>query len=236
MGSAPVALSEVPTPYVEVDASQLRANIRRAQDAVSSCDAALRPHFKTHRSQEVAAQQLDAGAIGLTCATTAQLLAADPLPGEVLLSSAVHLDIATGPYLCSRSGPVLYSLSSEASAIALREALGPDAEPRALLEIDVGCDRGGLDPRECHGLARFAQHLGVDVRGVLGYPGGAYTPGNQAQAAASERSLLDAAAADLARHGFEVEHISAGSSPTMPYFGGGPETEFRPGTYVFGDA
>lgn len=236
MTSGTVALSQVPTPYVEVDVPRLHANVRRAQDAASACGAALRPHFKTHRSTQVAELQLAAGAIGMTCATLAQLLAIDQLPGEVLLSSAVHLDAAVHPHLRALDGPVLHSLSSEASAGALREALGPEAEARALLEIDVGCDRGGLDPDECHRLARFARDLGLEVRGVLGYPGQAYAPDSQEAAAASERSLLEAAAADLTRHGFEVEYLSAGSSPTMRYVGTGPATEYRPGTYVFGDA
>jgi D-serine deaminase-like pyridoxal phosphate-dependent protein len=47
--------------------------------------------------------------------------------------------------------------------------------------------------------------------------------------------VLSEAASTLTRAGFEPRHLSAGSTPTMPYARSGVATEYRPGTYVFGD-
>jgi D-serine deaminase-like pyridoxal phosphate-dependent protein len=84
-------------------------------------------------------------------------------------------------------------------------------------------------------VARIARDLGLRVVGALGYPGQGYAPGSQAEAAAAERQLLGRAAVSLERGGFPVHHLSAGSTPTMPHVKTGHATEFRPGTYVFGD-
>ena len=70
---------------------------------------------------------------------------------------------------------------------------------------------------------------------MFSYPGQSYAPGRSREAAEQERTALSEAAAALARAGFEPRHVSAGSTPTMPYARSGVATEYRPGTYVFGD-
>ena len=67
------ALVELETPFALIDGRRLRDNIATMQDAVASLGAALRPHFKTHRTLHIARMQYDAGAIGLTVATPRQL-------------------------------------------------------------------------------------------------------------------------------------------------------------------
>ena len=60
-------------------------------------------------------------------------------------------------------------------------------------------------------------------------------PGQSRRGREEERRALSEAAVALARAGFEPRHVSAGSTPTMPYARSGVATEYRPGTYVFGD-
>jgi hypothetical protein len=57
------------TPYVQVDAGIVDANINSMQEFCDSRSIALRPHAKTHRSVDVGRRQLLAGAAGLTFAT-----------------------------------------------------------------------------------------------------------------------------------------------------------------------
>lgn len=224
------------TPFVLVDTSVLARNIARQQAAVSSCGAALRPHFKTHRTERIARAQLAEGAAGLTCATAVQLEAACGIAEQVLVSGPIQLDPATRSTVRRLNRPgVLFSAASTPALSALRQALGPEQEAQLLLELDVGCDRGGLSPEECGDVARQARHLGLQVTGALAYPGQGYVPGRQSEAAASERIALERAGASLERAGVAVRCLSAGSTPTMPYIKAGHATEFRPGTYVFGD-
>jgi D-serine deaminase-like pyridoxal phosphate-dependent protein len=104
-----------------------------------------------------------------------------------------------------------------------------------MIELDVGCLRTGVQPSQCGELARAAARLGFRVLGLFSYPGHSYMPGRPAEVSEQERSCLEAGALELARAGFEPQHVSAGSTPTVPFARPGAITEYRPGTYVFGD-
>lgn len=231
-------LSELPTPFVRIDAERLRANVSEMQERVSGLGAALRPHFKTHRTSAIARLQLDSGAVGLTVATAAQLsLVARELGCPVLVSSLVQVDGASARALeqACAAGTVIFAIDSVVSVERLRSALGGDLSPDVMIEVDSGCRRTGAQPDECAQLARSAAAQGFRVNGVFSYPGHSYVPGHSEEASEQEQTALAAAARELTRAGFEVEHVSAGSTPTMPFARGGVATEYRPGTYVFGD-
>jgi D-serine deaminase-like pyridoxal phosphate-dependent protein len=232
------ALSEVPTPFVRVDAERLRANVSEMQERVAGLGAVLRPHFKTHRTSAIARLQLESGAVGLTVATAAQLsLVARELGCPILVSSLVQVDGAVAQALeeaCAEA-TVTFAIDSVMSVERLRAACGSDLSPDVMIEVDSGCRRTGVQPEECAELARSAAAQGFRVIGVFSYPGHSYVPGQSQAASEQEQTALAAAARGLAQAGFQVEHVSAGSSPTMRYARGGVATEYRPGTYVFGD-
>jgi D-serine deaminase-like pyridoxal phosphate-dependent protein len=231
-------LAELGTPFALIDGQRLRANIAAMQEAVASLGAALRPHFKTHRTLEVARMQRDAGAIGLTVATTRQLATVSGELGcPVLVSSLLQVDPTVKSTLrtACAAGGVMFAVESPRSVELLRAALGPEARAEVVIEIEAGCQRSGVSPADCAALARIAVQQGFEVMGVFSYPGQSYAPGRSREAAEQERTALSQAAATLTRAGFEPRHISAGSTPTMPYARSGVATEYRPGTYVFGD-
>lgn len=231
-------LDELATPFALIDGRRLRANVSAMQEAVRGLGAALRPHFKTHRTLQLARLQLDAGAIGLTVATPRQLQTVTGTLGcPVLVTSVLEADPAAAPVLrgaCAR-GDVMFAIESPRSVELLRGALGPEVRAEVVIEIEAGCLRCGVTPAECAALARTAAREGFDVAGVFSYPGHSYAPGRPAEAAEQERAALSAAVAALERAGFQPRHVSAGSTPTMPYARPGVATEYRPGTYVFGD-
>ncbi len=231
-------LAELETPFALIDGRQLRANIATMQEAVDDLGAALRPHFKTHRTLQIAQLQCDAGAIGMTVATARQLAAVSGAIGcPALVSSPIQVDAAVGSILreAALAGEVLFAVESSRSVELLRAALGPDVRGEVVIEVEAGCLRSGVSPSACASLARVARQHGFVVAGVFSYPGHAYAPGRSREAAQQERAALDEAATTLTRAGFETRHISAGSTPTMPYAQAGVATEYRPGTYIFGD-
>ena len=60
------------TPYLRVDLTRLRHNIRRTAERAAAAGVALRPHVKTHKCLEIGRLQLDAGAVGITVATVGE--------------------------------------------------------------------------------------------------------------------------------------------------------------------
>ncbi len=237
-GTTGTPLGEVPTPFVRIDAERLRANVSEMQERIAGLGAALRPHFKTHRTSAIAQLQIDSGAVGLTVATAAQLsLVTREFGCPVLVSSLVQVDGATAAVLqqACAGGNVTFAIDSVMTVQRLRAALGSDLSPDVMIEVDAGCRRTGVLPEDCAELARSSAAYGFRVNGVFTYPGHAYLPGNSEEASEQEQVALADAARGLAQAGFDIEHVSAGSTPTMPFARGGVATEYRPGTYVFGD-
>ena len=78
-----LSLDALETPALIVDLDRLENNLRRVAAYATQHGLALRPHVKTHKSPRVAAQQLELGAVGLTCAT----------PYEAEVMSAVTNDL-----------------------------------------------------------------------------------------------------------------------------------------------
>lgn len=237
-GGAARPIDELTTPFALIDGIRMRANILAMQEAVTSVGAALRPHFKTHRTSEIAAVQCSAGAVGLTVATARQLATVSVELGyPALVSSVVQADAAAAPTLreACAAGEVVFAIESRRSVELLRRALGRDVQAEVAIEVEAGCERSGVVAAECAAVAAAARRHGFHVVGVFSYPGQGYAPGRARDAAELERAVLHEAVAVLARAGFEAQHVSAGSTPTMPYARAGVVTEYRPGTYVFGD-
>jgi D-serine deaminase-like pyridoxal phosphate-dependent protein len=231
-------VSQLLTPFALIDARRMRRNIVETQEGIAGIGAALRPHFKTHRTAHVAELQLGAGAVGLTIATGAQLSAVKrEFDCPVLISSLLQADcsIARDLETACAGGGVMFSIDSERSIELLRSAVGPDVVPDVMIEVDVGCLRTGVHPSDCGDLARISSRLGCRVVGLFSYPGHSYIPGQASEASDQEQAALELGALELARVGFDPEHISAGSTPTIRFARSGVVTEYRPGTYVFGD-
>jgi D-serine deaminase-like pyridoxal phosphate-dependent protein len=216
----------------------MRSNVAEMQQAVVSIGSSMRPHFKTHRTMAIAQLQIDAGAIGLTVATVPQLAAViRELGCRVLVSGLLQVDAAVAPAVrqaCAEQS-VMFAIESERSIALLRSALGPEATPEVMIEVEAGCLRSGVPASGCGDVARTASRLGCRVVGVFSYPGQAYNPGQAKGAAEQEQAALECGAMELRRVGVDPEHISAGSTPTMPFARSGVATEHRPGTYIFGD-
>jgi D-serine deaminase-like pyridoxal phosphate-dependent protein len=62
-------LEAEPTPFLAVDLDAMERNLRRMAER----PVRLRPHVKHHKSSELARLQVEAGAVGVTCATTEEV-------------------------------------------------------------------------------------------------------------------------------------------------------------------
>src|SRR6187399_2688094 len=83
------SLLELETPHAVVDAARVRANITRVGQYCRQHNLGLRPQVKTHKCPEIAADQLEAGAQGLTVMT--------PREAEVMVHVCDNLLIAYPP-------------------------------------------------------------------------------------------------------------------------------------------
>lgn len=230
---------ETPVPVVDLD--RLEANLDRMAVYAAAHGLALRPHVKTHKSPKVAAQQMDRGAAGLTCATPREL--------EVMSGSASSLLMAYPPVGAARLRRFLALPQSVELRVSLDSAEAIDAlasgaaeasrEVRVLVEADLGMRRVGVgSPAEVVELAsRIANTGNLRFEGVAFYPGHIRSAGHDQDPAlqALGASLTEILSA-LDRAGLPAETVSGGSTPTAWRSHEIPGvTEIRPGTYVYND-
>src|SRR6187549_1839137 len=86
----PRTISDIPTPALVVDVGVLDRNIGQMARFFSSRVCKLRPHFKAHKTPEIARRQLAAGSCtGLTCATVSEAMVAARFCSDLLIANEV---------------------------------------------------------------------------------------------------------------------------------------------------
>lgn len=234
----PVSPVEIETPALVVDLDRLSANVSRMSETVRSRGLTLRPHAKTHKCLEIARMQVAAGATGLTVATLSEAeVFADSGFADLFVAYPVYPVGAKAGRLRDLLDQM--GLSVGVDNVAGAAALAQVAQGRSLrvvLEVDSGQHRTGVDPGAVLALAEECRALGLSVAGVFTHGGHSYGgPSAPAPAAADEGGALSRAAARLSAAGFEVDVVSAGSTPTTGAARPAAVTEERPGSYVFYD-
>jgi D-serine deaminase-like pyridoxal phosphate-dependent protein len=229
------------TPCLLVDLDVVDRNIARLAAETQDRGVALRPHIKTHKSVVLARMQLDAGAVGITVGTTGEAeVMADGGIDDIFIAYPVWAEGPRATRLAVLHGAVTLSvgLDSAAGADTLARAVeGADRPLTVLVEVDSGNRRTGLaDPADVVRVAGAARSAGLRVVGVFTHGGHSYAGREERlQAADDEVATLGAAADALRDAGFDVERVSAGSTPTGILAAAGQVNEIRPGTYLLGD-
>ena len=230
------ALHDRATPHLVVDAEVLDANIAAMAAFALHRGVDLRPHAKTHKSPDIAARQLAAGAAGLTVATVAEAeVFADAGCPDLFVAYPLWVDAARGARLRALTERVRVTIGVD--SVDGARALATHAPGTSVLvEVDCGHHRSGIAPDDAGDLADVARHAGLDVRGVFTFPGHSYSPGVAHDVAGQESTALRTAATSLSQHGIEPVVVSGGSTPSIADMDADVLTELRPGVYVFGDA
>ncbi len=238
-------VAEIDTPALVVDLERMERNIASMARFFASRPASLRPHFKTPKCAEVVRRQLEAGAIGVTCAKLgeAEALAGTGVRTSVLVANQLvgAAKLARLVALAPDLPELIVAVDSEEQVDALDAALsGSRARVGALIEADTGMHRCGTDtPEQTVALARRLARSRVAYRGIMGYEGHAVLVPD----AAKRKELAEAATAQLLAHasalraaGLAPEIVSAGGTGTFELTGSADGiTEIQAGSYVFMD-
>lgn len=246
-------VSGIPTPALVVDVAALDRNIRRMAMFFDGGPCRLRPHFKAHKTPDIARRQLAAGSCtGLTCATVSEAEVATHALGESLAGISGDILIANepaGPGKCSRLADLARRVSV---TVAVDSVAGLEALDRAatdagvsiavLVDLDVGMERCGVPPGSAAvGLGRrVVAASGLRLRGVMGYEGHLVGLANRDEREARTRQamagLVETAKIFVAE-GLPCEVVSAGGTGTYDISGRvDGVTEIQAGSYVLMDS
>ncbi|MGH6896197.1 MAG: DSD1 family PLP-dependent enzyme [Geminicoccaceae bacterium] len=232
------------TPALLVEREAFEHNLAAMAGIVQRYGSQLRPHVKAHKCVAIARRQLEAGAIGLCCATVreAEVMAAAGL-GGILVTSPVIAPGMVARLLRAHAqiGDLAVVVDSEAGVDALAAAASTSAPLGVVVEIDVGQNRTGVTdvPGAVSLARRIADLPQLRYRGIQAYyghlqhvPAYADRKAKAAEQWARLQPFLDA----LGGAGLEPEIATGGGTGTWHMdLEGGPFTEIQPGSYLFLD-
>ncbi len=235
-----LTVDDLETPAAVIDLDRLDRNLERVAAYAAGHELGLYPHTKTHKTLEIAARQLELGARGLTVAKSeeaegfaelgAPLLVHYPVVGAAKVERIVAL---------ADRVPVTVAVDSFEAAEPLALALiASGGRAEALIEIDVGLRRTGVEPAAAGRLAAAIGDLGggLEVAGISCYPG--HLRHDEAAILTGLEAVdrdLRTARDELESRGIDCRRISGGSTATLFESHRTPMTELRPGNYALLD-
>lgn len=222
---------ETPVPVIDIDI--VERNLRRWQDRCNAAGFANRPHIKTHKLVPLALAQIELGAQGITV----QKLGEAEVMAEAGITDMLLTFNVVGGHKLERLARLMErtDIRVVADNAAVLEGLAHAAELAGrpltvLVECDTGAARNGVQtPAAAADLARA-----IDATRGLVFGGLMTLPKNGARPRMAE--FLDTARALLEKAGLAAGTVSTGGSPDMWKDEGlSGITEYRAGTYIYGD-
>jgi D-serine deaminase-like pyridoxal phosphate-dependent protein len=236
---------ELITPALVLDIDAAQRNIDHMASELKQMGAAtIRPHYKTHKSPDLARRQLQAGAGGLSMATVweAAILAAAGMDDLFVVNTVAHPAKLRVLAELARDHRVLVAVDEAANAAALSAAaVTAGSTLGIMLEVDTGMDRCGVD-NAADGLAvarRVTELPGLRFEGITGYEGHCtMTPDHDLRHERQREAMtfFTGVAGQLEADGIPCPIRSAGGIATWNWTAAFPGvTEIQAGTYVVMD-
>ena len=233
------------TPALVLDIDAAQRNIgHMASELKQLGRATIRPHYKTHKSPDLARRQLKAGAGGLSMATVweAAVLAAAGMDDLFVVNTVAHPAKLAALAELARDHRILVAVDEAANAAAHSAAAAAAGSTLGIMvEVDTGMDRCGVDTAaECLALARQVMDLPrLRFEGITGYEGHcSLTPDSDLRHERQREAMaFFTGVADLLEtNGIPCKIRSAGGIATWRWTAAYPGlTEIQAGTYVVMD-
>jgi D-serine deaminase-like pyridoxal phosphate-dependent protein len=240
----PSRLLDIPTPALIVDVAALDRNIARMAAFFASGACRLRPHFKAHKTPEIARRQLAAGScVGITCATVSEAEVVADLCDDVLIANEiVSADKCARAATLARQVAITVAVDSVAGIEALASAAtAAGATIGVLVDVNVGQGRCGVSAgEEAFALARrAAATTALTLRGVMGYEGHLQPLRDRSEREARARDAMQglvATARGIRAAGLSCDVVSSGGTGTFDISGRiDGVTEIQAGSYALMD-
>lgn len=238
------ALQDIATPALVVDGMALQRNIAAMAAFAKANNIALRPHAKTHKSPRIAQLQIEAGAVGISCATVAELeaMAEAGIPG-LLLTTPVADRVKLARIAALADSTDIALVVDHADQIqVLQTLLDTGSRPlQVLIDVDVGQRRTGVvKPSSTAELAQLIEATpGMTFGGIQGFAGHVQHMidfEERKAGAAKVRGILDDHLRVLNEAGIKAPIVTGSGTGACAFDIAGTFTELQVGSYLFMDA
>ena len=229
----PILVTDLDTPVVTIDLDRVERNIARVQDLISRSGRANRPHVKTHKIPTIAAMQMKAGAVGITCQKLGEAAAFIDagICDDILITFNIVGEAKTERLmdLASRVKRLAVVADNETVLRGLSaSARRASHDLPVLIECDTGFGRNGVQtPDGALDLARLAEKLpNLRFEGLMVFP----------NTAPRTLDFFTRAIETFGAAGISLPVLSGGGTPGLNALADYPMmTEHRAGTYVYND-
>ena len=217
--------NDIDTPALLLDLDVLEANIAHVAQSCRDHGVNWRPHFKGHKTLEIAKKQIAAGAIGITCAKLGEAeILADAGIRDILIANQIVGDIKIARLMrVLDAADVIVSVDASENIAALAAAARNAGKTlRVVMEINTGMNRAGVGPGEpaVALAAEIAKHPNLRLAGVMGWEAHATSiadPVAKAKAVETAIGLLTATADQCRKAGHDIQIVSCGGTGTFLY-------------------
>jgi 3-hydroxy-D-aspartate aldolase len=241
----PEGRSKLQTPALVIDLDVLERNIAHMAEFARKRGIQLRPHAKTHKSAEIARQQIEAGALGVCVAKLGEAEAlADAGVENLLITSPVVTDkgIERLIALNARMPDLMATIDNPETAGRIDTAAKASGKKlKVLVDLDPGMSRTGI-PMGDRGFALVEQVTkagGLEFMGLQCYAGNVQhmeSPNERRDRSLSVMRELGEFRDSLKKRGINPRIVSGGGTGTFDI---DPDahvlTELQVGSYVFMD-
>jgi D-serine deaminase-like pyridoxal phosphate-dependent protein len=240
----PLTLSAIPTPALIVDLPAMERNIRRMAAFFANRPCKLRPHFKAHKTPEIARRQLAAGSCtGITCATVPEAEVASKVCDEILIANEIiGSDLCARVAALARHKTVIIAVDSADGVSRISTAAGKAGVAIGIVvDVNVGQNRCGVSPgADAVALGRHVlETSALRLRGLMGYEGhavGIHDRTTRQEETRRSMSHLVATARMFRDAGLPTEIVSAGGTGTFDISSTFEDiTEIQAGSYALMD-
>lgn len=236
---------EIDTPALLIDLPAMERNLDRMATFFNQSEVGLRPHVKLHRATPALAyKQLQAGALGLTCAklSEAEVLAASGVNDILVANQIVGLTkVRRLVNLASYSNVIVavdsYNNVRELSVAAQTKGI----ELLVLVEVNIGHNRCGVEPYEpvLELSKKVNDAPNLKYMGLMGYDGHCTLGVEESKRENLSRKAnmrLGETRRFIEEAGIPVNIVSAGGTFTYKYAADIEGiTEIQAGTYLLMD-
>jgi D-serine deaminase-like pyridoxal phosphate-dependent protein len=236
---------ELITPALVLDLDAAQRNIDYMAGELRRMGAAtIRPHYKTHKSPDLADRQVRAGAGGLSMATVweAAVLAGAGQDDLFVVNTVAHPAKIAMLAELARDHRILVAVDEAPNAAAhSAAAVRAGSTLGIMVEVDTGMDRCGTDTgQDALAVARQVMELpGLRMEGITGYEGHcSLTIDNDLRHERQQEAMrfFTGVAGLLEAEGIPCPIRSAGGIATWNWTAAYPGvTEIQAGTYVVMD-
>jgi len=213
------------TPALIVDLDAMEESIARIARTCRERGVGWRPHTKGQKTPEIVHKEMEAGAIGVTCAKLGEAeVMADAGIKDILIANQIvgPAKIARLMTLLDRAD-VIVAVDSASNVAELDAAAARHGKKlRVVIEVDIGMKRAGVAPgAPVLALADvIAGHAGLVLAGLMAWESHAVRiadPAEKERVVAAAIALLTESAAACRARGHPIKIVSCGGSGTFPY-------------------